>query len=70
MMVSFSKKLIKKNNLALVNCYECVPASFFDESFIFNFQNFSRNIKKMNEIQETVFLFVDLKSIFLSYQNI
>jgi len=42
---------------ALVNCYECVPASFFDESFIFNFQSFSRNIKRMNEIQENVCFF-------------
>lgn len=59
MMVSFFKIFKKIMFLALVNCYECVPASFFDESFIFNFQNFSRNIKKMNEIQETVFFFYE-----------
>ena len=38
----------------LLSCYKKVPAYFFDEKFVFNFEYLNRNINKMAEIQDDV----------------
>ena len=41
----------------LLDCYKKVPAYFFDEKFVFNFENLNRDINKMAQIQDDVKLF-------------
>ncbi len=47
--------------LALVDCYKSIPKPFFEEKFLFDSKKLSRQVKKMNEVQNEVFEFLQYK---------
>ncbi len=59
-----------KNSLAdsLKKCFKSVPSHFFNDSFAVQPSIFSRNIGKMNDIQQDYSLYLDEVEINLFYQ--
>lgn len=53
----------------LLRCYEIVPKVYFEQKFLFDFQCLSsKDITRMNEIQETLTAYLDDVEINLFYQ--
>jgi hypothetical protein len=39
---------------SLMKCYDVVPAEYFENSFVFNFEFFTREKQKIGQVQEKV----------------
>lgn len=41
---------------SLMKCYDLVPAEYFENTFVFNFEFFTREKQKITQLQEKVIM--------------